>query len=123
MSTGDQGFPKRMRLRRRPQFLAVGETGCKVTTAHFLLLWTPNRMPHPRLGVTVTRKVANAVGRNRLKRAVRESFRHSGRRLLPPVDVVVIARRHAPRLPADRLAAELEEAWMRIAELFRRNPP
>ncbi len=42
-------------------------------------------------------KVANAVGRNRVKRWVREAFR-AVRSDLPPVDLVVIARRGAPEM-------------------------
>lgn len=46
-----------------------------------------------RLGVTVTRQVANAVGRNRIKRIVREVFRQN-RALFPDgADIVVVAKR------------------------------
>ncbi len=51
----------------------------------------------PRIGITVSSKVANAVERNRVKRWVREAFR-SVARDLPAVDVVVIARRGAPSI-------------------------
>ena len=47
-----------------------------------------------RLGVTVTRKVGNAVQRNRIKRVVREVFRRN-RDLFPPADVVFVAKRDA----------------------------
>ncbi len=123
MPAGDQGFPKKVRLRKRPQFLTVGKAGRKVHTAHFLLLWLPNRLPHPRLGVTVTRKVAGAVGRNRIKRMVREAFRRKGRHLLAPVDVVVVAKKHARRLRGDQVAQELEAGWMQINRQLQKNPP
>jgi len=123
MTAGDQGFPKKVRLRKRPQFLAVGQKGRKVHTAHFLLLWLPNQLPHSRLGITVTRKVAGAVGRNRVKRMVREAFRTAGAEMLRGVDVVVIAKKQAHRLAGAQVAAELEQAWMRIQKQLQKNPP
>jgi ribonuclease P protein component len=51
-----------------------------------------------RLGITVTRKVANAVGRNRIKRLVREAFRRNRSTLAPGFDLVWIAKRDAASL-------------------------
>jgi ribonuclease P protein component len=48
-----------------------------------------------RLGITVTRKVGNAVRRNRIKRLVREWFRQR-RAELDSWDVVVVAKRDIP---------------------------
>lgn len=49
----------------------------------------------PRLGITVTRKVGNAVRRNRIKRLVREWFRKSGQGL-GAWDFNVIVKRDIP---------------------------
>lgn len=50
-------------------------------------------MPASRLGFSVSRRVGNAVVRNRTKRVLREVVRHHLDRLAPGWDVVVIARR------------------------------
>lgn len=55
----------------------------------------------PRLGITVSRRVGNAVVRNRVKRHVREWFRRARPGLQPDLDVVVIARREAATLRFD----------------------
>lgn len=54
--------------------------------------------PQGRLGVTVSRKVGNAVVRNRVKRRIREWFRREGAQQAPGLDLVVIARPPAARL-------------------------
>ncbi len=55
------------------------------------VLVRPNGRGHPRFGFAVSRKVGNAVCRNRIKRRLREVFRHV-RADAPAVDLVVIAR-------------------------------
>ena len=59
------------------------------------------------MGVTVSRKVGNAVVRNRVKRSVREWFRTRRDELPPGVDIVVIARRNASELGSIDVGYEL----------------
>jgi ribonuclease P protein component len=61
----------------------------------------------PVLGVTVSRKVGNAVQRNRVKRRIREWFRHHRGALPPTAVVVVIAREGAAELGAVETRDEL----------------
>lgn len=86
---------KSARLRLRREFLAVQERGRKIPAGAYLLLTLDNDRGRPRLGVTVSSRVGDAVTRNRVKRWVREAFRAAADGL-PPVDVVVIARSSAP---------------------------
>jgi ribonuclease P protein component len=61
----------------------------------------------PVLGITVSKKVGKAVERNRLKRRIREWFRHN-RSLLPmEAELVVIARRGAAGLDSAEIHREL----------------
>jgi ribonuclease P protein component len=64
----------------------------------------------PRLGITVSRKVGNAVARNRIKRCVREWFRGQAERLAPGSELVVIGRRGAAKLSGGEIAAQLDDA-------------
>ena len=73
-----------------------------------MILRAPGRSPGAtRLGVTVSRRVGNAVVRNRVKRQIREWFRRVGREALTGSDVVVIARPGAGALDGAASAREL----------------
>jgi ribonuclease P protein component len=88
---------KAMRLRTRREFVAVQRTGTKVTTKHFLALFTRRDDGPGRVGFTVTKKVGNAVTRNRVKRLMREWLRQNGW-VRPGRDVVIIAKDSAAKL-------------------------
>lgn len=104
-------MPRETRLRKRWEFNAVYRMGCKRNTPHFLLLVLINSQEHSRLGVTVSRKVGNAVVRNRVKRIIREFFRCNRFRLEKPVDLSVIAKRDAGQVDTDTIWHELEELF------------
>jgi ribonuclease P protein component len=108
------GLPRGARLRKRPEFLEVQARGRRVHTPHFILLVHPGE--RQALGVTVTRKIAGAVGRNRVKRLWREVFRLN-RELFPPrCALVAVARAGAADLDYAAVAAEVASA---SAALFR----
>ena len=84
--------------------------GCKLHTPHFILLLATNSADNSRLGLTVSRKVGNAVLRNRVKRQVREFFRKNQHKFLQTVDFSVVAKRGAATLSINELSAELNKA-------------
>ena len=90
-------LPKAVRLRRRREFLQVQQRGRRLYAGEVLVLALGPSGSGPRIGITVSSKIANAVGRNRVKRWVREAFR-AIRSDLPAVDLVVVARRGAPEM-------------------------
>jgi ribonuclease P protein component len=100
------------RLKRREDFRRVQDTGKKHHTRHFLVvvLARADEGP-PRIGITVTKKVGNAVARNRVKRLVREVFRRERARFPMGCDVVFIAKDGAPDLCYDDVLAQLPTRW------------
>lgn len=73
------------------------QRGRRLYSGEVIVLAMETGATRPRIGITVSSKLANAVARNRVKRWVREAFRRIAPEL-PPIDLVVIARRGAPEM-------------------------
>jgi len=109
-------FPRSLHLRRSSDFRRVQGRGHKVRRPSLLVLWLPRRdASSSRVGLTVSRKVGNAVARNRVKRWLREATRHELHRLSRPVDVVLIAHPRAAEADAEALRAEVRGVFRDIA--------
>ena len=110
-------FPKTARLRQRAEFARVFDAGRRVAAPALALHWTPGAVP--RLGIAVSRKVdPNAVGRNRIKRILRDAFRHL-RPTLADGAYVLVAR--APAAAAT--PAALREAFHQLLRRAGALPP
>ena len=90
-------MPISAKLRKSPEFRVVYETGRRYDGLLMTAFVFPNLYGGHRLGVTASRKLSRrAVGRNRVKRLLRESFRLSGvklQELQRPYDWVLNAKR------------------------------
>jgi len=97
----------------------VQASGQRVSTPHFVLL-VAAKQPDPvgpaRLGIVVTRKVGNAVQRNRIKRVCRECFRMFVGLVPEGIELVVIARSGAHELGLADVRAEWERARPSLAK-------
>jgi len=84
-------FPREARVRSRAEFDRVFKQGRRVAAPAMALHLLPDDGP-ARLGLAVSRKVdPRAVARNRIKRVLRDAFRHT-RAALPGGAYVVVAR-------------------------------
>lgn len=122
-------FPRTARVRARKDFDRTFKHGRRVALPVLALHFhfdNPTDEPASgrdvdgaRLGLAVSRKVdPRAVGRNRIKRALRETFRmHRGE--LPAGDYVVVARGGATRLSAAALRQAFEQLLQRAGALPR----
>ena len=79
-----------------------------------LILATDNQFGQSRLGVIIAKKnIRLAVNRNRIKRLLRESFRHQTQFPIS-VDLVVMARSGINELSNTELRQLLERQWQRL---------
>jgi ribonuclease P protein component len=105
------------RLRQRADFLAAAG-GAKVATAAFVLqALDRGDSGAVRVGFTVSKKVGNAVERNRVRRRLKEIVRLSAAgKLRSGHDYVLIGRRAALKLPFDRMVEEFAGVLHRLAQ-------
>lgn len=105
-------FGKDQRVRQRAEFQRVFDSGYRVSSRFFTLVLAPGGRPAARLGIVASRKLGDAVRRNRAKRLIREVFRHIDRSSAA-LDVVVIPRRELFDAPFTDLERDFRAAWRR----------
>lgn len=116
MTTPGARFPRQARVRARGDFDAVFKRARRTSDPLLSLHWLPGDAP-ARLGLAVSRKVdPHAVGRNRIKRALREQFRRL-RAQLAPGDYVCVARAPAAKADGRTLRATLVSVLQRAGAL------
>jgi ribonuclease P protein component len=106
-ATSGFGFPRAARLTRPSEFTRVFRQGHRSHSRYFILIAKPGG-ERARLGLAIGRKASpRAVVRNRIKRIVRDAFRHTA---LPPMDLVVVARNGSGRTAVDALRKDFQAA-------------
>jgi ribonuclease P protein component len=94
-------FPRSHRLSGKLAFSAVYDAKMKTTRGPLAAYSLPNDLGHPRLGISISRKVGTAPVRNRIKRLLREAFRLHRYDLPRGYDLVIVVRPHVPLELAD----------------------
>jgi ribonuclease P protein component len=109
-------FPKSVRLRRQSEFDRV--YGGDVFAADNILVikGVKNGLAVSRLGLSVSRKVGNAVVRNQWKRRIREAFRRQQSALPLGIDFVV-----RPKKDAACFYAAIERSFPRLLQRIEKN--
>ena len=115
------------RLKKRGDFVDVQTHGRRVQLRHFVVIVQRRAAETPatetRIGVTITKKISGAVGRNRVKRLVREVFRRNRERFPAGCDVVFIARAGADTLDYATVLAEVSAVERALGAAARASAP
>ncbi|MFN0218829.1 MAG: ribonuclease P protein component [Hyphomicrobium sp.] len=122
----DTSIPAIATLKTRPEFLAVRGgsrascSACLIEGRPRLGLTASETAPPPRFGFTVTKKLGNAVFRNRIRRRLKAAIGTvAPDRAEPGFDYVIVARTAALDRPFSALVSDLEKA---LDALHRRRP-
>ena len=115
-SRADERLLRQRRVRKRADYLAIQGHGRRLAGTHYLVFARPRADGAAgwRLGITVSRKVGNAVARNKVKRWIRESCRRMQSQLPAGVDMVVVARPSAAGAGYGPTARELATLARRL---------
>ena len=109
-----QSFSREYRLINAADYQYVFADARRFGNPNFTLLVRMNNHGHPRLGLAIAKKsVKLAVDRNRIKRLIRESFRHEIADL-PPIDIIAMCRTSAVELPSSEIRTQLDTQWRYI---------
>jgi ribonuclease P protein component len=107
------------RLRNRSEFLAVAAANRKFTTPGLLLQAKPRALDENgggvRVGFTATKKIGNAVARNRARRRLRAAIREVLKTVEPkPADLVLVARQGTIGRPYADLKSDMAAGLRRL---------
>jgi ribonuclease P protein component len=103
-----EGLSRKEILRKSSDFRRVFRLGERRRTKHFNL-YLARTDGSARLGLTVSRKIGNAVVRNSVKRKIREYFRKN-KILISQRDLVVVARPGSGMLNSRAIHQEIQRA-------------
>jgi ribonuclease P protein component len=85
-------FPQTSRLKTPEEFQRVYDRKKSASDNILIVYGCENEHGRPRVGLSVSKKVGNAVVRNRYKRLFREAFRLTQHELPPGIDLILIPR-------------------------------
>jgi ribonuclease P protein component len=109
-------FPKTARIRKSPEFKRVFDARHSAANNVLIVFAIPNGLEQSRLGLSVSRKIGNAVIRNRWKRLIREAFRKTRTEFAGTFDLVVIPQRNSPPPTTQSVILSLQKLVKKIVK-------
>ncbi|MBX5325959.1 ribonuclease P protein component [Streptococcus cristatus] len=106
---------KSFRVKREKDFKAIFKDGTSFANRKFVVYQLGNQQNHFRVGLSVSKKLGNAVTRNQIKRRIRHILQSIKGSLVEHVDFVVIARKGVETLEY----AEMEKNLLHVLKLSK----
>ena len=106
---------KNFRVKREKDFKAIFKEGTSFANRKFVVYQLENQQNHFRVGLSVSKKLGNAVTRNQIKRRIRHIIQNAKGSLVDHVDFVVIVRKGVETLEY----AEMEKNLLHVLKLSK----
>ncbi|CMV63772.1 ribonuclease P protein component [Streptococcus pneumoniae] len=106
---------KNFRVKREKDFKAIFKEGTSFANRKFVIYQLENQKNYFRVGLSVSKKLGNAVTRNQIKRRIRHIIQNAKGSLVEDVDFVVIARKGVEALGY----AEMEKNLLHVLKLSK----
>lgn len=117
----DTQFPKRLRLRSQDEFKAVFQHYQRLSESSFAAAIRPNNLDHARLGLSIAKRhIKRSVDRNRLKRVIRETFRHRQANLAS-LDIVVMVKYPIADLTKAEVNACIQRLLQKVEQQLKQS--
>lgn len=107
-------FKKKDKILKRREFLQLKRCGKRIQDRNFIIIYSDGRYEKNRIGITVSKKLGNAVKRNKIKRLIRENFRMNRDKIAEFMDINVIAKKKAGEISADMVFKSLDGIFNQI---------
>ena len=106
---------KNFRVKREKDFKAIFKEGTSFANRKFVIYRLENKQKHFRVGLSVSKRLGNAVTRNQIKRRIRHILQNARGEISEDVDFVVIARNGVEALGY----AEMEKNLLHVLKLSK----
>lgn len=114
---------KKLRLRNREDYSRVYRGGRSFANGQFVVYWSKQPIAEPfRVGISASKKIGNAVVRNRMRRLIKEIVRHMEAQIVPNVDFILIVRKPAVSMSHSELERSIKHV-LRKAGLLKDSRP
>lgn len=109
-------LPQNNRLKARRDFRRIYQKGRALPMPAFVLYYRRNNLTEFRVGFSVSKKIGNAVIRNRVKRRLRAACREQSALFKPGYDYIFIARQGGKNINYTKLCQQIAKAFVKIKD-------
>ncbi|WAA12296.1 ribonuclease P protein component [Fervidibacillus halotolerans] len=111
---------KKYRIKKNEEFQRIFKKGKSAANRQFIIYRLENERDHFRIGLSVSKKIGNAVVRNRIKRYIRQVFHELEQEIRPSYDLIIIARKPAKDMDYHEVKQSLIHV-LKISGIFIRR--